>query len=100
MLPGPNESRQLSSKLCEAGALYLEAPVLGSQPGGGPYATSPSTCLESSCAEMASSRMHLQLCLLRTCPCPAASSSTPHRLLPCRGQQWHTVDHGWLRGPS
>ena len=35
MLLGPNESRQLASKLCEAGALYLEAPVLGSQPGGG-----------------------------------------------------------------
>ena len=35
MLSGPNESRQLSFKLHEAGALYLEAPVLGSQPGGG-----------------------------------------------------------------
>ena len=45
---GPNESRQLSSKLSEAGALYLEAPVLGSQPGGARmvwHRASSTTCL-------------------------------------------------------
>lgn len=77
MISGPNESRQLSSKLCEAGALYLEAPVLGSQPGGGRMVWHCACSLfqhhlfQSSGAEMASScMMHAPATMPVVCTCP------------------------------